>query len=171
MRYLILAFLPFLALFLQSTWFNNYGIKGAIPDLVLIFVAFHALFNGERRGTIYGVLCGLLEDLYLGRFLGMNALAKGLTAYLLGKAQGTVFKENLLVGILAVLAGTLINSLAVSLFLLLSGVHRLGSEIWWSLLYQSLYNMLLSAPIYLWYYRSNYDGWLRHGGEDYLEGR
>lgn len=171
MRYLILALLPFLAIFLQSTLFNHYSIKGSIPDVVLILVVFHALFFGEKRGTVYGILCGLFEDLYMGRFIGLNTLAKGLTGYLLGKAQGTVFKENLLVGIMAVLAGTLVNAAAVALFLLIAGGNMLGKEIIYTILYQSVYNLLLSGPIYLWYYYSTYNGLLRPTGENYLEGR
>ncbi|MFY9121096.1 MAG: rod shape-determining protein MreD [Syntrophomonadaceae bacterium] len=160
MRYVILAFLPFLAIFVQSTFFNQYSIKGSIPDLVLIFVVFYALFTGEKRGTIYGMLCGLLEDLYVGRFIGVNVLAKGLTGYIIGKTQGNVFKENLLVGIVAVVVGTLINSLAVVfLMMICGGVVKV--EVISSILYQSLYNLLLAGPLYLWYYYSTYDGWLR----------
>lgn len=164
-RYVVLAFLPFLAIFLQSTLFNHYSIKGAIPDLVLIFVIFHALFTGERRGTVYGVLCGLLEDLYIGRFIGVNLVAKGLTGYIMGKAQGTVFKENLLVGIIGVAAGTLINSLAVAVLMMVNG-SMLDLEVLYSTLYQCLYNLLLAGPIYLWYYYSTYDGLLRMTGEN-----
>lgn len=159
MRYIILAFLPLLAVFLQSTFFSHFSIKGSIPDLVLIFVVYHALFSGERHGTIYGMLCGLLEDLYVGRLIGVNVLAKGLTGYIMGKAQGNVFKENLLVGICAVLVGTLINSLAVSVLLMISG-SMLEAEVIYSILYQALYNLLLAGPIYLWYYYSTYNGLL-----------
>lgn len=164
-RYFVLAFLPFLAVFLQATFFNHFSIKGSIPDLVLIFVVFHALFGGERRGTIYGLLCGLLEDLYMGRFIGVNVLAKGLTGYIMGRAQGNVFKENLLVGIIAVLAGTLINSLAVAVLLMASG-SKLELEVVYSTLFQCLYNLLLAGPIYLWYYYSTYEGLLRTTGEN-----
>jgi rod shape-determining protein MreD len=160
MRYIILAFLPLLSVFLQSTFFNHFSIKGSIPDLVLIFVVYHALFSGERQGTIYGMLCGLLEDLYMGRFIGVNVLAKGLTGYIMGKAQGNVFRENLLVGISAVVVGTLINSLAVVILLMING-SMLGAEVIYSILYQALYNLLLAAPLYLWYYYSTYNGWLR----------
>jgi rod shape-determining protein MreD len=160
MRYIILAFLPFLAVFLQSTFFNQFSIKGSIPDLVLIFVVYHALFAGARKGTIYGMLCGLLEDLYVGRLIGVNVLTKGLIGYIMGKAQGNVFKENLLVGIMAVLVGTLINSLAVVVLLVING-RMLGIEVIYSILYQAFYNLLLAGPIYLWYYYSTYNGWLR----------
>jgi len=165
MRYIVLALLPFLSIFLQSTIFHHFSIKGSIPDLVLIFVVFFALFSGARRGTVYGLLCGLLEDLYMGHFIGMNMLAKGLTGYILGKAQGTVFKENLWVGILSVAAGTIINSLTMA-FLLLANGSGMEWEVAFTTLYQCLYNLLLAGPIYLWYYYSIYDGLLRTTGEN-----
>ena len=57
---------------------------------------------GRGLGTIYGLLCGSLEDLYLGRFIGVNALSKAFTAYLVGHFQDRVFKENILVALIAV---------------------------------------------------------------------
>ena len=66
--------------------------------MVLVLVIFYAIFNGANRGTVYGVMCGLLEDLYMGRFIGINAISKGVTAYVIGRLQGNVFKENLMIG-------------------------------------------------------------------------
>ena len=103
MRILVLILLPWLAIFLQSTIFSFYTIKGTTPDLVLVFVTFFALFNTAKKGSGYAFFCGLLEDLYMGRFIGLNALSKGLTAYIVGKVQGNVFKENIFVGVLGVL--------------------------------------------------------------------
>ena len=109
MRYLMLFFLPVMALFLQSTLFGVYSIKNTLPDLLLVFVIFYALLSDARNAAKYGFFCGLLEDLLLGRFIGMNALSKGLTAYIIGVLQGSVFNENLAVGMLSVLLGTLLN--------------------------------------------------------------
>lgn len=161
-RYVILAFLPFLAIFLQSTLFSFYSIRGTIPDLVLMFVVYFAIINGERPGTIYGFLCGLLEDLYMGRLIGLNALCKAIVGYSLGKMQGNVFKENMLVGVLGVLAGTIINSLVMLiLVLLVSGFPVAGSDFLVKTLYQCLYNLLLSIPIYFWYFNSSHNGLLK----------
>ncbi|MGI5880855.1 MAG: rod shape-determining protein MreD [Syntrophomonadaceae bacterium] len=161
-RYVILALLPFMAIFFQSTLFSFYSIRGTIPDLVLMFVVFFALINGERPGTIYGFLCGLLEDLYMGRLIGLNALSKAIVGYSLGKMQGNVFKENMLVGFLGVLAGTFINSLVMLiLFVLVSGSSAIENDFLIKTLFQCLYNLLLSVPIYFWYYNSSHNGLLK----------
>lgn len=164
MRYLILLLLPVLSIFLQSTLFGAYSIKNTLPDMVMIFVVFFALMNSAGKATCYGFLCGLLEDLYLGRFIGINALSKGFTAYIIGVFQGHVFKENLFVGIVAVLLGTVINWLLMFLLsMAVVEVFNLNLNILSGIFYQGLYNMLLSAPLYVWYYNSSKYGVLRSG--------
>ncbi|ABI68938.1 rod shape-determining protein MreD [Syntrophomonas wolfei] len=166
MRYLLLFLLPFTAILLQSTIFSFYGIKGTLPDLVLVFVVFFALINGARGGTIYGFLCGLLEDLYLGRFIGVNALSKAFTAYLVGHFQDRVFKENILVALIAVFFSTFINSLLVFFLALFThDTFNVDMNIVVTVIYQSIYNTVLGVPLYLWYYKSSYQGILRSTGE------
>ncbi|HZK44148.1 MAG TPA: rod shape-determining protein MreD [Syntrophomonadaceae bacterium] len=166
MRYLVLILLPFLSIFLQSTLFGFYPIKGALPDLILIFVVFLALLNKPRNAFFYGFLCGLLEDLYIGSFIGINALAKGATAYLISRLGRNVFKDNILIGIITVMFGTIINGVFLVLLSLISyNVFHLDINILPNMLYQSIYNILLATPIYAWYYHSTKDGVLRpYGG-------
>jgi len=166
LRYLLLFLLPFTAILLQSTIFSFYGIKGTLPDLVLVFVVFFALINGARGGTIYGFFCGLLEDIYLGRFIGVNALSKAFTAYLVGHFQDRVFKENILVALIAVFFSTFINSLLVFFLALFTHeTFNIDMNIVVTVIYQSIYNTVLAVPLYLWYYKSSYQGILRPTGE------
>lgn len=166
MRYVVLLFLPILAIFLQSTFFHAYSIKGTVPDIVLIFVIFYALLNGAGKGTIYGLLCGLLEDLYTGRFIGISAISKAITAFAVGKLQGNVFKENILVAITAVVVGTLINSVLLLLLALISfKLFKIDSHIFLEMLFQVIYNTLITAPVYIWYYHSSRRGLLRETGD------
>lgn len=137
-----------------------------MPDILLILVVFFALLNGEKQGPVYGFFCGLLEDLYVGRFIGMNALSKCLTALVVGRLQGNVFKENIMVGISGVILGSLVNSFFVLLLSLVSlrNIHwDLG--IMWMIGFQLIYNIVLAGPIYVWYYHSSRYGWLRYRGD------
>lgn len=166
MRYFFLVLFPYVAIFLQSTLFGFYSIKGTIPDLMLIFVVFFALLNKLNKGTAYGFFCGLLEDVYLGRFLGLNALAKGITAYIIGKIQGNLFKDNLVVGISAVFIGTLLNSFLLFLLSFFTiDASYIGVNILPSILYQTVYNIIIAAPLYVWYYNSSKNGVLKSSGE------
>ncbi|CFX80796.1 Cell shape-determining protein MreD [Syntrophomonas zehnderi OL-4] len=166
MRYFLLAILPFLAIFLQSTFFNSYSIKGAVPDIVLVFVIFYALLNGGRKGAYYGLCCGLLEDLFIGRFIGINAIAKAITAYVIGILQGRVFEENVIVGIIGVILGSIINAgLLLVLVLLNFSAFNVNELLFMDMLYQTLYNALVAAPIYIWFYQSSRRGLLKGTGE------
>jgi rod shape-determining protein MreD len=164
--YLIHFLLPFLAVFLQSTVFGFYSIKGTLPDLVLVFVIFFSIVNGAGKGTVYGFLCGMLEDLYLGRFIGINAIAKALTGYITGRLQKGFFRENIIVGATAVALGTLLNA---AVLLVLSRIafpsFHIDEQFVQGVLYQFAYNIILAAPLYGWYYRSSRIGLLKLPGE------
>jgi rod shape-determining protein MreD len=147
LRYFVLGFLPFIAIFLESTFFRTYSLFGNVPDLVLIFVVFYAFLNGDNKGAVYGFLCGLLEDLYMGRFIGVNALSKGITGFIIGRLQVRYFNENLLVGLLVVLIGTVLNSLfMLALGLSTFKIFNLDTSIISASIFQSLYNLLLAVP-------------------------
>jgi len=162
LRVLVLILLPWLAIFLQSTVFSFYSIKGTTPDLVLVFVTFFALFNTAKKGSGYAFFCGLLEDLYMGRFIGLNALSKGLTAYIVGKVQGNVFKENIFVGVLGVLVATALNFLFLFLIsIMVFDVFHIDAGILDHILYQAIYNAIVAVPLYVWYYNSSNSGVLK----------
>jgi len=136
LRFILLALLPLLAIFLQSTLFASYSIKGVVPDMVLVFVIFYALLNGAEKGARYGLICGLLEDLYTGRFIGMNALSSLLNA-------------------------CLFFILAFAYF----AVFNIDRSLFINIIYQSFYNVVITTPIYLWYYQSSKRGLLKETGE------
>jgi rod shape-determining protein MreD len=166
MRYFILALLPFLALFLQSTLFRAFSINNAIPDMVLVLVIFYALLNGDRKGTVYGMMCGLLEDIYIGRFIGINSISKGITAYIVGRLGENVFKDNLIIGVIGVIGGTLLNSGLLFILSLTSfEVFNLDHSIFIDIIYQGIYNTLIAIPMYVWYYHSSNRGLLKEAGE------
>ena len=61
---------------LQTTLLQYVSLGGARPDLFLICTLYLGLFR--ENGGKYGFLLGLLQDFSGGRFLGANALSKGL---------------------------------------------------------------------------------------------
>lgn len=162
LRYLVLFVLPFISLFLETTFFYRYSIWGTVPNLVLILVAFYALLNGSAKGTSYGLLCGLLKDLYLGRFIGLNATSMAVTAWILGWWKIKIFPENVLVGLIGVLTATVVNSILMFLLMLISTADvGIANTMMSQLAGQTVYNGFLSVPLYIWYYKSSKKGVLR----------
>lgn len=166
MYYLALTLLPLIAIFLESTIFQALAFKGVIPDLLLIFVINYALLHGCKKGSIYGCICGLLEDMYLGRFIGVNFLSKGLTAFVVGKFTTSVFKENMLVGVMGTLMGTILNILFMT-FLAAVNFQNFALDFAFAVnvLWHISYNTLIAAPVYIWYYHSHSRGVLQYHRE------
>lgn len=152
MGYLVLYILAFISLVLQSTLLSHFTVAGVKPDLILILVVFYSVLSGPKKGLFSGFTLGLLEDLYLGRFVGMNALSKGITAAFVGWISEGAFCENLFVPIISVFVGTLFNQIIV---------YGLGKfmgfnwyfQLWiWRALPVALYNTCLVPFIYSCYY-------------------
>ncbi|MGI6412953.1 MAG: rod shape-determining protein MreD [Syntrophomonadaceae bacterium] len=162
MRYIMLAFFPILSIFMQSIFFNSFRLGPAIPDLMLIFIIVFALHAQAKQGAVYGLLGGLVEDLYIGSFIGVNALSKAITAYIIGSFQTRLFKENLMVGVFGIVAGTLINSfLVIGLTSINGGAFTLEIDLAIGILCQVAYNVLLTIPIYIVYYHLLNTGFFR----------
>lgn len=150
--YLVLVALTLLGLVLQATFFTGFTIAGVKPDLVLILVVFNSLFQGHKEGTLAGFFLGLFEDLYLGRFLGMNALAKGLTSLVSGWLAARTFRENLLVPVLAIFLGTVFNQFVFFVF-----GNFLGFNWTWGMFLRkswpmAVYNTCLVPLMYSYFY-------------------
>lgn len=113
--------MPFYALLLllggllicQTTVMDYLTVYGIKPDLVMLFVVFNGFLLGPKEGAFLGFAGGIIEDLFFGSYIGMNALAKMVTGYLAGICGNRLYKENSLVvaGVtfFSVTAGALVN--------------------------------------------------------------
>lgn len=149
MNGVLIVLLALLGLVLQSTLFNQLAVAGVKPDLVLILALFYSIFRGPLPGGLAGFFLGLLEDLYVGRLIGMNALAKGLTTLLSGWLAERAFRENMLVPIITLFLGSLFNQFV---FLLLGKVGGLDwpLSLWfWKGLPVAIYNACLVPFVYV----------------------
>lgn len=152
MRGLLLFGLVLAGLTLQSTLFSHLAVAEVKPDLILILVAFYSIMKGARRGLFFGFLAGLLEDVFLGRFIGMNALAKGLTGFLAGWVTRGAFSENLLVPISTLFLGTFFNQFLYFIIGKTAGLHW-TLELWfWKSFPQAIYNTCLVPFFYSHFY-------------------
>lgn len=154
MPYLILLILLVISLLLQTTVLNSIAISGVKPDLVLIWVVFFSLFGGIYKGASFGFLAGLFEDLLLGRFIGMNALTKGLTGLLVGYIESKIFKENILVPVMVVLMASFVNE---SLFFIVGKAlgFNINFSYWLTIVIPvAVYNTCIVPLLYKGFYKS-----------------
>ncbi|MBE3586205.1 MAG: rod shape-determining protein MreD [Thermoanaerobacter sp.] len=160
-----MVFLPgflLLALLLQVTVVDLIRIRGVVPDLVFILVVFYAFWKGQREGTFWGFVAGLLEDLVSGHYWGLNAISMAAAGYLVGWFETRLYKESRLVMMVLTFLATVAGQLIYYLLLIyLQVVISPGVALTGVILPAAAYNALLSALIYRRFYRMYLRGWFR----------
>jgi rod shape-determining protein MreD len=154
MKYLVLGLLGFFGLLLESTLFNELMIAGVKPDLVLIIVILYAIFSGPREGAIVGLFLGFIEDLFMAKYLGINALSKFFVGLIIGSLEKRIYKENFIVPTIALLVGSLIHGL---LFIFISNIvgYPLGIKNGFNVVIPvAIYNTCFAPFVYGSFYKA-----------------
>lgn len=134
---------------LHSNLFINFKIAGVMPNIFVIYILFIGLYANKIMGPIYGVICGLLLDSFIGSRLGVSAIMLGMIGII-----GVIFdknfsKENRITIIIMVVMCTIIFETGVYLiqfFIDKSTLEMLTFiEI---LLIESLYNAIITVILY-----------------------
>jgi rod shape-determining protein MreD len=77
MKYLSLAALTFLALFLEG----RISLLGISPDLTALLAFYVGMRHGETKGLLAGVVIGAIEDSISGSIIGPNLLGKAIVGF------------------------------------------------------------------------------------------
>ena len=155
MKVLLLFIAGFFAVLLQNTVFNVLAVAGGKPDFILIFIVFFAIFRGPIQGGLLGMGLGLLEDLIIGRFIGINALCKGFIGYLAGTLEKRLYKNNFLVPMVALVAATFVQTFLYWLLSCLIGSVVGLDKMLLVAIPDSIYNMCFAPIIYAIFYHIN----------------
>lgn len=134
---------------LHSNLFTWFKIAGVMPNLFVIFVLFIGLYANKYMGVTYGIIFGLLLDLFLSRNIGISAIMLGIVGII-----GVVFdknfsKENRITLIVMVILSTIVfetGEYLVSFF-----INKFDLEIIpfiQILLIECLYNSILTIILY-----------------------
>ncbi len=153
MRVVVLFLIAFLGVVLRDTVFNGLSVAGGKPDFVLIMVVYFSIFRGSVQGGCLGLALGLMEDLMTGRFIGINAICKGLIGFLCGYSERNLRKNNFFVPIVAVLIATFGNAVLYFMFTVLIGGNVGLSTMLLSSVPDAVYNMCFSPVFYAIFYR------------------
>ncbi len=82
------------ALLLQTTILEQVAIIGVKPDLVMLLTILNSFLLGTREGAFLGFAGGIIEDLFAGSYIGLNALSKMTAGYLAGAVGVRLNREN-----------------------------------------------------------------------------
>ncbi len=83
-KHVRLTIITLLLVALQTTIVNFTSIANIIPDIMMIWIVYIAITEGQIPATLYGFAIGLLLDLVSGQFLGLSALSKTFAGFLAG---------------------------------------------------------------------------------------
>jgi rod shape-determining protein MreD len=86
-----------LAQLMQGVIAPHLAIARVKPDLVLLVTLAYGLLYGPGVGGRFGLISGLLQDLLLGRYLGVFALTRMTAGYLAGLAERRLYRDSLLI--------------------------------------------------------------------------
>ena len=134
---------------LHSNLFTWFKIAGVMPNLFVIFVLFIGLYANKYMGVTYGIIFGLLLDLFLSKNIGISAIMLGIVGII-----GVVFdknfsKENRITLIVMVILSTIVfetGEYLVSFF-----INKFDLEFITFiqiLLIECLYNSILTIILY-----------------------
>lgn len=152
MRYALLFFTAFLGIVLQDTVFNVISVAEGKPDFVLILVVFFALFHGHVQGGLLGIVFGLMEDLMTGRFIGLNAICKGLVGFLIGLMSERFYKNNFFIPVATIFVSTFLSSMIYLLCSMMIGLNIEGVRLMMVSVSDAVYNIVFSPFFYAAFY-------------------
>ena len=98
--------LLFIALLLQSTFFELLMIHNVKPDLSLIVLIFIATRKGVMTGQVCGFFLGLFQAFFSGIATGFYAVTKTIIGFIFGLTEGTISVSSIIIPFL--LAGAAI---------------------------------------------------------------
>ncbi|HNR68518.1 MAG TPA: rod shape-determining protein MreD [bacterium] len=90
MRHFLHTVILLVVVALQYTVVDLISIRGAIPNLVLVYLLIIAIRESRMVTTCYGFAVGLLQDFVSSGILGLQALAKTLCGFF----AGSLFKSR-----------------------------------------------------------------------------
>lgn len=92
---IITVLIILLCFLLQSTVFQTLSIASIAPNLMVILTASFGFMRGKKHGLWVGFFCGLLEDIFYGRLLGMHAMMYMYIGYANGYFNRIFYREDI----------------------------------------------------------------------------
>lgn len=141
---------PLLAMLavLQATVFGQFRLLDGAPDLMLLGVVAWALTGQKKQAMVFGLLGGLLLDLFSGIPLGATSIALILAAFLVSFTEESFWEAHLLMPLAAVLVTSLIyHAINLLVLLLLGRLPDLDYALAQVVLPSVFLNVILALPL------------------------
>ena len=135
---------------LQSSLLPLIAFYGVSADLMLLMVVSFSFLRGYKQGALFGFMAGLLQDLATGTFFGVNIFAKMIIGCGCGYFSRRLFKEQMMLPLMAVVAATGLQYLILLIFSWLLGYPvELLSHWRRSLAPMLVQNIVFALPVHI----------------------
>ena len=133
---------------IQSAIVPIFGIRGIVPDVVLIYLVFICSFRKRHEGVILGFTGGLLQDIISGGRLGISALSKSIAFFLAGTFPGNRYDKSLTLFILSLFITSFVDQFIRLLFYSHHDAVRLDIIIFRYVIPTSLYTCIVGTLLF-----------------------
>lgn len=110
-RRIVTILIILIGFLLQCTVFKTLSIGSISPNLMVIITSSFGFMTGKKEGLWVGFFCGLLEDIFYGRLLGMHAVIYMYIGYANGYFNHIFYGEDIKLPIFLISASELIYGL------------------------------------------------------------
>lgn len=152
MKSIFLGGILFIALVFQTTVLPHITLFGVWPDLLLLLTIVFALLRGSDEGKWFGLAAGLLADLFLGRWFGIQTLLKMLVGYSAGWFSGKYFVDHL--GVPALLTVAFVSIQELVLYIMSRSSGELSWQLGWFFRSVWPWVLLYSLVLMPWIYQA-----------------
>ena len=118
-RKIVIALMIIVCFLLQSTLFQSLSLASISPNLLIILTSAYGFMKGKKEGMAVGFFCGLLEDIFFGRLLGMHALIYMYIGYAHGYFNQIFYGEDIKLPMALISASELAYGLGTYLIMFL----------------------------------------------------
>ena len=118
-RKIVIALMIIVCFLLQSTLFQSLSLASISPNLLIILTSVYGFMKGKKEGMAVGFFCGLLEDIFFGRLLGMHALIYMYIGYANGYFNQIFYGEDIKLPMALISASELAYGLGTYLIMFL----------------------------------------------------
>ena len=118
-RKIVVLLIIIVGFLLQSTVFQTLSIGSITPNLMVIIVSSFGFMRGKKEGLAVGFFCGLLEDIFYGRLLGMHAMIYIYIGYVNGYFNHIFYGDDIKLPISLISVSELVYGLGTYLIMFL----------------------------------------------------
>ena len=134
---------------LQANFFTWFKIAGVMPNLFIILMLYIGLFMGRTPAIVYGVIFGMLIDIFISKRLGITSIMLSLVGIIANMFDKNFSKDSRITIMAMVGASTIIyecGAYLLNYFILNINIEILAfTKI---LLIEVVYNIILTIIIY-----------------------